>query len=53
MNVDAFGPFAVEPYAALPLADSDADFDGPPMLVKGGEPGDVVILIEADTFSGA
>jgi len=52
MNVEGFDAPGAQPISALPAADSDALFDGPPALVRGPEPGEVVILIEADTFSG-
>lgn len=52
MGADLFAPPLIEPPLALPDALSDADYSPPPPLVRGNEPGEVVILIDADVFSG-
>jgi hypothetical protein len=52
MNVEAFDAEATWPPATLPAALSSANYTDPPPLARGNEPGEVVILIEIDTFSG-
>lgn len=52
MNTEAFDADATVPTITLPDALATASITTPAALIKGNEPGEVVILIEADTFSG-
>lgn len=52
MNVEAWDADAVVPPATLPDGLVTAVLVGQPVLVRGNEPGEVVILVEADQFSG-
>ena len=52
MNAEAFdAPETLPPAACAPVNEQAVTIA--PVLVKGGEPVDVVILIEADQYSGA
>jgi hypothetical protein len=52
MNVECWDAAAVVPPATLTDAQAQADYTPPPPLTRGNEPGDVVILVEIETFSG-
>lgn len=52
MNTEAFDADIVVPPITLPDALVAASISVPPALSKGNEPGEVVILIEAETYSG-
>lgn len=52
MNVEAWDADAVVPPATLPDGLVTAVLIGQPALTRGSEPGEVVILIEAEQFSG-
>lgn len=52
MSVEAWDADAVVPLATLPDGLVTAVLIGQLALVRGLEPGEVVILIEADQFSG-
>lgn len=52
MNVEAWDAQAVVPPATLPEALVEAVFVPPGPLTRGLEPGEVVILVEVDVFSG-
>lgn len=53
MNVEAWDAIASLPPVTLPAAFEEADYTPPPPLVRGLEPGPVVILVEIDVFTGA
>lgn len=53
MNAEAWDADATVAPATLPDALVTATPPVGPVLVKGNEPGEVVILIEADTYSGS
>lgn len=52
MSVEGWDTEASLPPATLTAAQTQASYTPPPPLTRGAEPGDVVILIEVDTFSG-
>lgn len=52
MNTEAWDADVTVPPVALPDALVTAVAPAAPTLSKGNEPGEIVILIEADTFSG-
>jgi hypothetical protein len=52
MNAEAWDADVTVPPATLPDALVTAVMTTPAALIKGNEPGEVAILIEADTFSG-
>jgi hypothetical protein len=52
MNIEAWDAGETEPPATISTALSSANYSPPPPLTRGNEPGEMVILIEAEVFSG-
>lgn len=50
MGYEGFSTLGELPLETLPTAFQEADYVAPGPLTRGDEPGDVVILIEADVY---